>query len=513
MTTQPPRALLVRNGNALYLARKLDVPLPTPVYAALAKHMQYRHITRLYGKDAYGKSPAQRIKSEQRKLFGVDDYGCLNFPAGYYDRAMEVLAGLGYQVRYVDDSPRFPQNLAWQWDNLGPFKFRPKQEEALRIIEAAYRERRGGVIDAAAGFGKTEMFAALAMLLPLAKILIGVKSIENVQKTVKVLLKYLPKASVGQRGGGRAKEARVTVATAASLGNYTGKPDLFLGDEAHELLAESYVGDIVTVADQAIRYGLTATVEGRSDHADARMEAVFGKTLFRLTYPEAVANGLVVPIEVRWRRNDPGYNPAEDFTGDTARKRHGLWIHKHRNADIATVAREHRDADDQVLILVDKIEHLLHLARLLPDFALCYGNISPADEDWYHQNKLLPPDYKPLTVAVRKQIREAFEVGKIRGAIATGVWRLGVSFDALAVMIWAGSGSSPIDITQGPSRVSRIHAESGKEYGIVYDWTDEFDEAFHKQAISRRRTYKKHGWTQVEPAGAFASGISRMFYT
>jgi superfamily II DNA or RNA helicase len=272
------------------------------------------------------------------------------------------------------------------------------------------------------------------------------------------------------------------------------------------------VASLVTVAEQAIRYGFTATVEGRSDHADARMEAVFGRTLFRLTYPEAVAHKLVVPIEVRWRRMDPGYNPAAAFTADTPRKRYGIWTNKARNADIAQVAREHKDADDQVLILVDKIEHLLHLARLLPDFAICFGNIDPADEQWYAKNKLLPPGYKPLTVAARKQIREDFESGKTRGAIATGVWKLGVSFDALAVMIWAASGSSPIDVTQGPSRVSRIHDSSGKEYGIVYDYTDEFDEAFHKQAIGRRRTYKKHDWTQVEPPGAFTSGISRMFF-
>jgi superfamily II DNA or RNA helicase len=851
MTTQPLKAILVRNGNALYLARRLDVPLPTPVYMALAKHMQYRHVTRLYGAAAYGLSPQQRIRSEWRRLFGIDDYGCLNFPAGYYDRVREILTGLGYQVRYVDDSPQFPQQLEWRWDNLGAFQFRPKQEEALRRIEAAFKERRGGVIDAAAGFGKaqplnamiqtprgptcmaalavgdeishpsggttrvvgiypqgekevyritfqdgasveccgdhlwevysdrgqrrvvdthyliahhrrpngrmafsvklprplklrvrqrrgrlispyllgvllgdggltsnvpkvtnvddetvakvgtalargfrlvpdgsctymmtrpklgtpktenlyrrelkrlgiwglkspekyipreylhgtiadrwellrglmdtdgevtrrgavvygtsslrlcrdvqwlveslggiarvktrprllggfhyrigirlddarraftlarkrdrviartkyfpkrfiasiipvgrkpcqciavsaddglyltdhcvvthnTELFPALAMLLPTAKILIGVKSIENVQKTVRVLLKYLPKMSVGQRGGGRSREARVTVATAASLGNYTGRPDLFLGDEAHELLAETYVGDIVTVTPQAVRYAFTATVEGRSDHADDRMEAVFGKTLFRLTYPECVALKLVVPIETRWRRIVLNSNPAADYEGDTARKRHGLWTNAARNKDIAAVARQHHEAGDQVLILVDKIEHLLHLARLLPEFTLCFGNITEADEGYYAKNKLLPPDYKPLTVAIRKQLREDFEVGKIRAAIATGVWRLGVSFDALAVMLWAGSGSSPIDATQGPSRVSRIHDASNKEHGIVYDWTDEFDEQFYKQAMARRRIYKKHEWTQVEPEGAFSQGIQRMFFS
>jgi superfamily II DNA or RNA helicase len=513
MITQSRKALLVRNGNALYLARQLDVPLPVGVYSALTQHMQYRHVTRLYGREAFGKTPQQRIKTEQRKLFSIDGHGCLNFPAGYYDRVTETLASLGYQVRYVDDSPQFPQTLYWDWDRLGSFHFRPKQKEVLQLIEAAYKMRRGGVIDAAAGFGKTELFAALAMLLREAQILICVKSTENVQKTVRVLLKYLPKTSIGQLGAGRGKQARVTVSTAASVGNYTGHLDLFLGDEAHELLAESYVGNIVTVTHQAIRYASTATVEGRSDNSDARMEAVFGKTLFKMTYPEAVSLKLVVPIEVRWERMELGYNPAAEFESDTSRKRHGLWMNKVRNKRIAVIARKHYEANEQILILVDKIEHLLQLAQLLPEFTLCYGNIDEKDEAYYRKYGLLPADYKPLTVAIRKQLREDFEVGKIMGAIATGVWKLGVSFDALPALIYAAGGSSPIDATQGPSRVSRIHAASGKEYGVVYDFNDEFDAPFFKQAMKRRSIYKKHGWTQIEPEGAFSRGISQMFYS
>ena len=125
----------------------------------------------------------------------------------------------------------------------------------------------------------------------------------------------------------------------------------------------------------------------------------------------------------------------------------------------------------------------------------------------------MPPNYKPLTVAVRKQLRASFEAGKIRGAIATGVWKLGVSFDALSALIFAGSGSSSIDATQGPSRVPRVHHASGKVFGVVYDFNDEFDETFNKQAMARRSIYKKHGWTQIEPEGAFSQGISRMFFS
>ena len=100
-----------------------------------------------------------------------------------------------------------------------------------------------------------------------------------------------------------------------------------------------------------------------------------------------------------------------------------------------------------------------------------------------------------------------------QGAIATGVWKLDVSFDALSALIFAGSGSSSIDATQGPSRVSRVHHASGKEFGVVYDFNDEFDETLYKQAMARRRIYKKHGRTQIEPEGAFSQGISRMFFS
>jgi hypothetical protein len=93
------------------------------------------------------------------------------------------------------------------------------------------------------------------------------------------------------------------------------------------------------------------------------------------------------------------------------------------------------------------------------------------------------------------------------------VWKLGLSFDALSALIFADSGSSSIAATQGPSRVSRIHHASGKEFGVVYYVNDEFVEAFYTQAMARRRIYKKHGWTQIEPEGAFSQGISRMFYS
>lgn len=503
--SQPSRALLVRNGNALYLARTLDVPLPREVYRDLTRDMEYTHVRHLRGVEARGLQRRQRVQTQLRRCYAYDSYGCLVCPGGYYDLIVGRLRDLGYPVKYVDDSAYFPQNTPWEWDRLkGRFTFRPRQEEALKVLEAAYRQRRGGVVDAAAGFGKSELFAAIAMMLPESRILICVKSRDNVNKTVATLKDYLPAPTIGQQGDGRKVDGRVTVSTAASVGNCGTDWDLFLGDEVHELLADTYVSAIIHQTPQAIRYGFTATVEGRSDNADARMEAVFGRRLFHLPYPEAVGLRLVVPIEVRWKRVELDRNPCAGLQDDVARERHGIWRNRARNRIIADAMMEHFESKEQGLILVNKIEHALHLKKLLPEFTLCYGNLKPEDEEVYAQMGLLPADYRPLTVAVRNQLRQDFMAGRIRGAIATGVWRLGVSFNQLAALFWAGAGSSPIDATQGPSRVSRINTQ-GKQIGVVYDLVDEWDPGFYNQSVARRRVYRKHDWTQVEPAGAFAA--------
>jgi superfamily II DNA or RNA helicase len=506
------KAIVIRSGNMLYVAEDIDRPLPHEVHEQLIRRMQYDYVKRLYGKEAYGLTPQQRIRRERRVAYGFDGHGCLCCPAGYRDHVMRTLQSSGYEVLYFDDSARFPQQSVWDWRQLeGRFTYRPLQEETLKILEAAFRERRGGVIEAAAGFGKSELFAAIALMLPGIPILICVKSRDNVEKTVATLLNYLPRGSVGQQGAGRKRKGRVTVTTAASLKNCGNHWDLFLGDEAHELLADGYVDALIAATPDAIRFAFTATPKGRSDNADARMQIVFGETLFRLPYQEAVEHGLVVPIEVRWKQVEMDHNPCEGYDSDTSRQRHGLWRNRVRNRIIADTLLEHFESGEQSLVLVSKIEHALYLKKMLPQFTLCYGNMTEEDEKFYAGQKLLPADHAPMTVNLRNQLRTDFMSGKIRGAIATGVWKAGVSFNGLSALFWAAAGSSPIDATQGPSRVSRINND-GKDIGIVYDLVDSWDDQFYGQSEARRKIYRKHAWTQVVPEGAFGGpGYGKLF--
>jgi hypothetical protein len=99
-----------------------------------------------------------------------------------------------------------------------------------------------------------------------------------------------------------------------------------------------------------------------------------------------------------------------------------------------------------------------------------------------------------MTQGRREQLRRDFETGQLKKVIATTVWKVGVSFQQLSELVWAAGGSSAIDSTQGPGRVSRIHGASGKQVGIVRDFSDDFDSGFNNQWHGRRRIYARQGW-------------------
>jgi Ni/Co efflux regulator RcnB len=52
--------------------------------------------------------------------------------------------------------------------------------------------------------------------------------------------------------------------------------------------------------------------------------------------------------------------------------------------------------------------------------------------------------------------------------------------------------------TQAPGRVARIHHESGKQTGVVYDFQDHFDRGFKTKSQTRYRNYDKKGWEQIK---------------
>lgn len=489
--------LITRNGNVLTLSAANGGPLEQALIKRLTVDLRYEHMEAVQGGQGR-RDPITGQKmyyqTKEYKLYRVEN-GKIIVLSGYLARIVGRLKKLGCQISLRDTSParRRPNCYTPHWDNLRErIEFRARQEECLRTIARV----PCGIIKAVTGFGKTTLIGAAALLFPDARIDVVTKSVDVAERIRRSLKRFVPK--VGFIGDGWKERQRVTIITAGSLQHADGDADFLFADEVHQLATINFSTQLAQRYRNSRNFGMSATPYARMDNAHNVLEPLFGPMVFELTYQQAVDLGLVVPVRVKWLPMRLHTNPAERFGNRVARKRHGIWTNHERNSIIAAAVNEY-PADHQILILVETIEHAVHLGSQLPGFELVYGFMSPQDCAAYKRHKLLPEDYTPLSEIAKHDMRSRFESGALRRVIATDVWSTGVDFEQLNVLVRADDRDSDIVDVQGPGRVSRIYtAPDGtrKEYGEVLDCMDTFDPTFYRKSLGRRNSYKLLGWEQ-----------------
>lgn len=481
-------------GNIIDVSIDGKHPLPSNVRACLEPALTYTYKQYLRGKEARsiaGKAAA--VITQPRRLFSFDAGSKLICGAGLAERVIKLLKENNHTIIWQNKDPKpCPADVYKpRWDLVKKhFSFRNKQEEFIRALI----EHPCGAAEAPPAFGKSTCLAAMCLLYPSAEMDIVTKRKDIVCRLRQDLLKYVP--NIGQVGGGVKQKQRVTVYTGDSLHYSDGTAHILVGDEAHELMADSYVRELAKYRFSHM-YAMSASLQGRMDGTDARMESIFGPTRFVMSYAEGVSHGLIVPIHVDWLDILMPANPVDGKTDPTARLRWGIWRNAHRNGIIAKRVQE-VDDDEQVLIIVQTLEHAVHLRQQLPEYTLVYSERDAADQDiaGYKTNNMLPADEPRMTPARRNQLRQDFETGKLKKVIATHVWDTGVDFVHLAVMVRADALASEIKDIQAPGRVCRKSIKTGKQFGLVIDLFDGFDNSFYAKALKRRRNYEERGWLQ-----------------
>lgn len=278
----------------------------------------------------------------------------------------------------------------------------------------------------------------------------------------------------------------------------------------HEWATDDYIFRIVRYYPLARRYGFTANQpEDRTDGMGFELEGVLGPPLIDIDYQSAVEKDCVVDVRVRWLDMTMAENPIEDVKNDVARARHGIWRNSFRNQRIADVARQY--SKQQVLIVVDTVEHACYLKKHLPEFELCYSEVGLDAErrERYVAQKLIPADMPLMTSVRRQQLKKDFETGKLRKVIATSIWNRGVNFRKLSVLIRADAKATAISDVQISGRLSRLSDD--KPYGLLIDCRDQFDHGYQKKALTRRRNYAKMGWKQTYDPTPAEQAKKRLF--
>ena len=494
---------LLKHGN------RLLVEPTTPVIAdILSAELTFttRHFHQGESKrkrKAMGLSPVELI---DRPAFTLDHKSRVVCLYGFWKRVKSALTKAGYEVRLKDIAPwpaKEDKIFEPVWKNIEKYDLRPGQPEFLQKILS----HRCGRFDCPPGFGKSFLIGLVASLLPKAKISVVSRRVAVIRDRIYPELCSMV-GSVGIVGGGKNRaNRRVMCYTEGSMHKAldAGDTHILFGDECHELAADRAAGRL-PAWDRSRNYGLSASHDLRADGKDYVTEGVFGPLIFQVDYQKAQDDGLVMPIKVHWSDVTMDVDPTYGKDNMTAEKRYGIWRNQVRNHVIADDANKYDD-DTQTLITCETLDHAVHLKSLLPNFTLVYreDSLTPQKRAKYAKMGLIERD-EPLTNIKRRMwLTKQFESGELKKVIATPVWNVGVSFNALRVLIRAEGSSSPINDIQIPGRVSRL--STGKTHGIVHDYLDQFNSKFARRAKGRMKMYKKNGWEQIAPEESIINNI------
>ena len=362
------------------------------------------------------------------------------------------------------------------WDEVpDSFEFRYMQKETLELMGRS----PGGLILCSVGWGKSEVLGLSPVVFPKARILISSYRAQVYSTIGERIRKYvLPGTKYFIQGGKvamtdrRIKEARVVVCgnkTLPRVLGYSDKWDIFCCDEVH-LAAADDTFNVMSTITRPKMFGFTGS-PNRSDGAQFRLHGLFGPTLMEVDMRKAKEKGMVVPIKVLWCPVKLQYDPIAKC--HSAYKKHkGIWFNVIRNKLIAGAANSY-DEDTQVLIIVETIKHAMALRSLLPNYLVVSSETENLD-----------------------RARGAFKKGTLKRVIATGVWREGVDFPDLGVLINATGVKSEIANIQLTGRVTRLGEQ--KEYGVVHDFYDHWNPQFASFSAERKKIYEKQGFEQTD---------------
>ena len=254
---------------------------------------------------------------------------------------------------------------------------------------------------------------------------------------------------------------------------------------------------------KALRWGVSATPTGRFDGKDLCTEGLLGPIVSTTTYQEAVAVGALVPIKVYWVKcPEPtmGMEKYLKYSQRDSRYRHGVYRNEGRNRIIADILKNTEDKH-QSLVIMQYLDQMNRIAALTNERV----HMVHAETDQKKIDGAGMKFLKAIKTAERKTIYGQMEREEIHQILSTYVYKQGVNFPNLEVVIVAGGGGSDIVAKQIPGRESRKTAD--KEVSYLVDFWHPWDTErrnermgagpIHSDDRAREKAYKHLGFDMI----------------
>lgn len=453
------------------------------------------------------------VSGEYRPLYSTDFYisdtqevhNYLITMPGFRSRIEDTLtaAGYPYTVRDVRTPPP-PMYIPEAMYGLRGYQY----ETVLDLLMAG-----GGLASCPTGFGKTYVMAALirafhhddlqARNTPLTVLSVSDKDVAR--KNYEDLCQILPGREIGLVMSGKTKWSDdIQVITMDSLHRIDhDSVGIFIADEVHTAATEKRAENISKMR-KALKWGVSATPDGRFDGGDITTEGLFGPLIVDIPYSYGVEVGALVPITVYYLPcPEPacGMQQYNSYVNRTTKVRHGIEGNIRLNKMVAEIINQTPD-EHQLMAIMPHLRQMNNLRQLLPGIPIVHG--ATTDTDLTSKGYM---DIEPVSVKERDRLYQLMNSGEIRKILATYVYKQGVNFPNLNVMICPGGGGSKLVSGQIPGRASRRIAE--KDAAYIVDFVHPWDYArkgpkqrktygpLYKDDKSRAAVYDKLGFKQV----------------
>lgn len=453
--------------------------------------------------DNRGRDITKKIYTEQKRLYRRDPGNCpvtggpgvlvTTYP-GFAARVIGALQELGFEVQFVDGRRQFPRLDL----ERATARLRPHQKPvALEALAAG-----GGMIQCPTGYGKTFLTAGIIEAFDQAELdlrgtpvtVVVSPSVDLCMKNWRSLEKILSDRDVGIRCTGKTRMTDdIMVITPESLPHIPReRVGLLIFDECHGV--SDVRANTILSFPHAIRYGMSATPTGRGDGGDLLVEGALGPVVVRRTFKQAVAEGAIVPVQVYWLELPRPQDSWRYYVDKQTTQRHGLWRNNNYNQLIAALMEDIIPKEMQALTVVGTLQHmdwLLHSFRHRD--LVAHTHAEKKAEGFSH--------VQSRSKKQREDIYRGMENGSIKRCISSGIFRTGVDFPDLGLIIKAEGMASEIIAQQLPGRTTRL--ADGKTHGILIDFWPSWDRvdktghgdfedgALLKDAKERRRVYTK----------------------
>lgn len=486
-----------KRGTQVSIAKKL---IPKHLRAGLFSLLSYSLMEQLRGKDASVAKEMGRstINVTKIRLYEVDEHKNICFCTGWVDDVSALLRDHGYRLKIVSlDEPK--RSIRTDMARLKKHfpEFRHRQEEALHLVE----KHDCGIINCFTAWGKSTMLAMWALYLSNAKIDIICKMSRVIRQIRNDLLEYLP--DVGLIGAGSNSRARRVncYCDYLSVRKSDFDADIVFVDEVHTCANPNMLEELSKYKNAKF-FGLTASLE-RWDNRHYELFNFFGPVRMKIDYEECLKAGSVTDTEVHWfastKCNDP--DKLAGMSSGPWRDREALWKNKPRNDLIAEIAKAYRKQYGQTLVYCDKIEHLVELKKRLPTWSVAYNpeqaKVRKGEKNFIPKalERGIFREEDIHTVGSLDALQTKFRQGKVKKCLANSVWKAGVDFPKLRVLVRGDGIGGFIQNTQVPGRVVRKYED--KFVAIVADLDDSFSSLEEKRTNRRKTDYRKHNFKEV----------------